>query len=95
MIVLLYAIMLIAPVIGYIILYFLIKTAVTNGIIEAHEIIGAHKSGRDIRNEDEEEQFTDQEPDGERVFVKTDCPVCRTKHEAGLDRCPTCDFEYK
>lgn len=87
-------------VIGYFVLYLIIRSAVTNGILDAHDIINnsKNKSGSDeVSDEDEVsvDEITNGEFSGERDFVKTDCPVCHTKHEAGLSRCPFCDHEYK
>lgn len=65
-------------VIGYVILYFVIKAAVRNGIVEA----------RRMRRDFDETAGNDNS-----ISQKT-CPGCGKKHDIDFPKCPYCNYQY-
>ena len=63
-------------VMSYVILYFIIKTAVRNGIIEAR------------KNSNGEDAFDN---DANLIPQKT-CPGCNKNHDFNYPKCPYCDY---
>jgi hypothetical protein len=61
-------------------IYLIIKAAVRNGVLEAHEIINTSKDG----------QETD---DRDRISQKT-CPQCGRRHDMDYPKCPHCRHQY-
>lgn len=68
----------ISAAVFYIILYFVIRAAVRDGIIEAHQI-------NDLQNEDIDE--------GTGISKMT-CPNCGKKHDIDYPKCPHCKYQY-
>ena len=60
-------------------LYFVIKAAVKNGIIEAHDEIKAHE---------------DSDEDDGNSIEQTSCPQCSSKHDIDCLACPSCGHKY-
>ena len=71
-------IFIILGIIFYAILYFIIKAAVRNGILEA-------------RNTDKTpyNPYSDES----RIAQKT-CPSCNKEHDCDFPKCPYCKFDY-
>jgi hypothetical protein len=65
-------------IISYVILYFVIKAAVKNGIIEARQTGNAEDSV---------------DSDGNQIPQKN-CPDCNKKHDFDYPKCPYCDYQY-
>ena len=78
---------LIAAIIFYGILYFVIKAAVRNAIIEAGQI-NAAKAGQ-FNTDDFDEGFGD----GNSIS-KVRCPNCNTSHDMDYPKCPYCKYQY-
>jgi len=79
-------------VIGYIILYFIIKSAVRNGILEAR----AKPSGRKGIIQSLDESSTDEgDVDENRDRIsQTICPSCSAEHDIDFPACPHCGHRY-
>ncbi len=68
----------IGVIVSYVILYFVIKIAVRNGIVEAR-----YTNGRgDISDEDEGDDIS-----------KTTCPRCGKRHDIDYPKCPFCKYQ--
>ena len=65
-------------IISYAILYFIIKAAVRNGIIEARNIDSAKYNPYSDEN---------------RIAQKI-CPNCKKEHDCDFPKCPYCKFDY-
>jgi len=63
---------------SYVILYFVIKAAVRDGIIEARNI---------------DSTSNEQEDDGARIS-KIICPNCGARHDMDYPKCPDCKHQY-
>jgi len=71
---------LISMPIGIIVLYFIIKAAVKNGIIEAYDVIKTHE---------------DSDEDDGNSIEQTSCPQCGSNHDIDCLACPSCGYKYK
>ena len=65
-------------IISYVILYFVIKTAVRNGIIEARNT-----------NRTPDNPYSDKN----RIAQAT-CPNCNKEHDCDFPKCPYCKYQY-
>ena len=67
-----------AGVLSYVILYFVVKAAVRNGIVEARNI--GKLSGSVVE-------------DGTQISKRL-CPSCGTRHDIDYPKCPICKHQY-
>ena len=65
-------------VISYVILYFVIKAAVRDGIIEARNV-----------NDTPNNPYSD-----ENRIAQTTCPNCNKEHDCDFTKCPYCKYLY-
>jgi len=80
---------LILAIVSYVILYFVIKAAVRNGIIEAQ---GKRKGVFKMLNEVNPDE-DDRDADGNSIS-QTTCPQCNTEHDIDYPVCPHCGHRY-
>ena len=72
-------IIILGAIISYtILLYFVIKAAVRNGIIESRNINSVSDNIADNDN---------------RIAQKT-CPNCKLEHDCDYPKCPYCEYQY-
>lgn len=71
----------IGAIIAYVIFYLIIKAAVRNGTIEAHQIMTAPKT-ESVSSSDKSK------------YVTRECPNCGRYHSNEDTKCPRCGHEY-
>ena len=64
--------------ISYTILYFVIKAAVRNGIIEARNM----------------NSVSDNIADNDNRIAQKACPNCKIEHDCDYPKCPYCEYQY-
>ena len=79
-------------VIGYIILYFVIKSAVRNGILEARAKPAGRKGVAQLLDESNTDEGEVDES-GNRIS-QTICPSCGAEHDIDFPACPHCGHRY-
>ena len=79
-------------VIGYIILYFIIKSAVRNGILEARAKPAGSKGIVKVLNESSTSE-DDVDEGGDRISQAI-CPSCGAEHDIDFPACPHCGHRY-
>jgi len=62
----------------FLILYFVIKAAVRNGIVDAQIIKEEYKNANTSENH----------------IKKITCPKCNEEHDIDFSKCPHCNFKY-
>lgn len=69
----------VSAIIFYTILYFVMKAAVRNGIIEAQDI----------------DNTSNQNPIAGTSISQITCPNCGEKHDIDYPKCPFCNHQYE